>query len=388
MKKLTQKKSKKILVFISNGLGEVEFIYPYLSLINTDNLDIKFLYLEKKIFQKANSDLLWSLLIKQKNFKTIFLNNNVDEISRTYFFEDIIKKFFIFIKLVSNILFTDILIIDYGQIRARFCNVARFFAILLNKKIIAMPHTSNADYLFNINEIPSIEDRRKLGYNSSRDKEVCMSLDPYSYSYNYYFLNFKKQVFVGNPRRNKKFLEFVSSINHKNTNYILYCSFYANKKLYSLQSKENHFINMYTLVRKYYPNYKILVTLHPREKQADIKNIILKYNCENVEISKLNTMLLSKNAELTIGTITSAMYCPLYFGKNSINYWEEDEKYHSYVGHSHALDYLEVKHAKNTNELEKLIQMHLNGESFNSKFFNPSHNKIRNIFNSSDGDVY
>ena len=58
-----------------------------------------------------------------------------------------------------NILFTDILVIDYGQIRAKFCNVARFFAILLNKKIIAMPHTSNADCLFNINEI-SLEDEK------------------------------------------------------------------------------------------------------------------------------------------------------------------------------------------------------------------------------------
>ena len=61
MKKSTQEKNK-ILIFISNGLGEVEFIY-HMSLINTDNLDIRFLYLEKN-FQKASSDLLWSSLIK------------------------------------------------------------------------------------------------------------------------------------------------------------------------------------------------------------------------------------------------------------------------------------------------------------------------------------
>ena len=389
MKKLIQKKNKKILVFISNGSGEVEFIYPYLYLIKKNALDIKFLYLDKKVFDKACNDLLWSKLITLSNYKTTFLKNKYYD---KYNFLNLIGKTLQNLascaKLLWQITFIDILIIDYGQIRTRFCNIAKLYALMLNKNIYAMPHTSNADYLFNMNEVPSPTIKKKFGYSSPRNKEVALTLDSYSFSYNYYFLNFKKQFFVGNPRRNKKFLDFVSSINHGFSDYILFCSFYSKEKLFSLLSKENHFINMYLTVRKYYPYSKIIITLHPRENPNEIRNFISKYNCKNIQISEINTMILSKNANLTIGTVTSAMYCPLYFGQNSIHYWEDDEKYFSYVGHSHPLNYLGIMHAKNILDLERLIQKHLNGENFFiSDFFNPNHNNIKNIFNLSDGDI-
>ena len=380
MKKSTQKKNKKILVFISNGLGEVEFIYPYFSLINTNNLDIKFLYLEKLIFQKAMSDPLWSTLIKQKNYKTEFLKSNIYN-SKIGFFFNVYRKIFSYIKLVWNILLTDIIIIDYGQIRAKFCNIARFHAILLNKKIIAMPHTSNADYLFNINEVPSLETRKTLGYNSSRDKETLMSLDSYSYSYNYHFLNFSDQIFVGNPRRNKKFISYVKSIDHKYRDFVLYCSYYTNKKLFNIKNKEVHFINAYNIIREFYPYKKIVVTMHPRENINEIISLIKKYKCENIEISNINSLLLSKDAVLTIGTLTSATLCPLYFGLNAINYWENEDKYLPSVGHSHPLKFLNIKHARNNIELREFIRQHTNGIRFTSEFFKSNHNEIKNIFN-------
>lgn len=379
MKKST-KKNKKILVFISNGLGEVEFIYPYLSLINTDNLDITFLYLEKSIFQKASSDPLYSSLIKQKNYKTKFLRNSTSK-SNYNFFSDTYQKINSYIKLVWNILFIDDIVIDYGQIRARFCNLARFYAILFKKNIIAMPHTSHADYLFNINEIPSLDVRKALGYNSSRENETLMSLDSYSYSFNYHFLNFRNQIFVGNPRRNKKFINYVKSIEHKYSDFVLYCSCHTNIKLYSIENKEVHFINAYNTIREFYPDKKIVVTLHPRENINEIISLINKYECQNIEISSINSLLLSKDALLTIGTITNATLCPLYFGLNTINYWENEDRYFPSIGHSHPLKFLGVKHARNNNELRIYVKQHTNGIKFISEFFKTNHYEIKNIFN-------
>ena len=117
------------------------------------------------------------------------------------------------------------------------------------------------------------------------------------------------------------------------------------------------------------------------EWQVCLKKLYYQQNkFLNVEISITNSFVLCKDALLTIGNLTAATHCSLYFGLNSINYWEDVDTYLPAAGHSIQFDYLNIKHAKNVKELDLFVKQHINGEDFVPDIFKLRDDNIKNIF--------
>ena len=372
---MIRKKNKSILVFITNGMGEIDLILPYLWSINRINkgYHITVLCQNYEVYSTIKTDRLWKDIIKKISIKLEYLE--IYDFSQNSFFKRTLRYFkipFLIANLFFQIIKNRYLLIDYGNIRSKLCIIGKYIALALNKKIIAIPHTSNPDFLESFLDIPKNIKFKK--------REILLSIDKYSYSYNYYILGFKKQIYVGNPRKSEAFKDYIGKFSKKTDSYILIFSYRTMNSFFTFESKIEHIKDIYNVVRKFYGNKKILIKPHPRETAKELTKIISILNIKNISISYDNSLLLIKNSILTIGIATSASQISLYFDKPSINYFLNLEKLINFLEVKPQYSYLKLNNAFSKSELEKLI-LNLNDNSLSTpKRFKEINNQIKDIF--------
>ena len=261
--------SKNIIFFISNSLGEFDFILPFIF-----SLKKKFPQLSNRIFI-INNKITHQYLYNKELIK-ICHNLNVQIVAKNFIFSFFKKKimeqsrlreFFFLVLNILNILryyiLSDIIYVENSG-RALGIKLIYFFNLFIKKKIILYPHTGaqvNLNSQYKIFQKPQVfQDKPNLFINKSNIKY---------YKKKYFFL--KKPIFIKHPI-NQEWINFIKTKSKKKKeNYIvIYLNNFIDKKTYI-------YLLLITIKKLIKKNCRIKVYLkrHPRNYNYSLENKIL-----------------------------------------------------------------------------------------------------------------
>ncbi len=352
-------KKKKIKIFITNSLGELDVIIPIcMELKKKNNLDIEIIFTVKKIFDCfiSNKFYLFTLQYHQIKFSKLFLVNKFDiNINQIKFFKNIDKVFYLFITILK----LPLLYFKMKEAKYIFYEFAEqsqvkfiyFLNFILNKKIYT--------YCHGVALHPGTSSTKKRYAHKSKYllfHEMNKSLSD-SMGYNNY-------VKIGIPKFFKSWLSFINDIStqfQKKERYVVIYSraindYYMPKEIYKKLILES-----YEAINSVLGNILIIFKPHPREDLNQLRETLNEYNMTNTEISDLHSTVLAKHALFGLSLWTSCVIDCLSVNTPVIEYFKEGKKFREVEPKGSTYKNIGFKSCNNINELKKIISEIDNG---------------------------
>lgn len=315
---------KKIIVFITHSLGEIDIILPIGAALNSKNqVNIEMFFIVDEFYNKFISNNFYMYCAKKLNIKLhrFQLLNKFDykkiyDNKLLYYFY---KIFFLFKSLfiLKHFLFSDIYMHETSN-QQDSTNILYFFSNLFNKKIYVYHHGQSINRttkglpkrkfadkkLFLVFHNQCKEWANGVGYIHQHTIGLPVYFKEWSFLIKEYYNKLKKQ--------NKHILIFSRGVHDH----------YMDEDKYIILIESS-----YKKIRKIYGNIKIIIKPHPRENINLLKMILIKNNMNNIEISNEYSGILAMNSLCVISFWTSAILISLSLKIPSIEYYIEAKNF-------------------------------------------------------------
>lgn len=351
--------NKNILIFVTNSLGELDFLLPILCHEKTYK-SFTLVFTNQSAYQKYLKSYPYDRIVE--SLKGNVIQYFIDDSKNKYAPLQKIKHWFKFFNLIS---LADIVQLEQAGGRG----VGRMVVLLclfLRKTIQIHPHAVNIE----------VGVKTKIRTRFVTSFPILLSDDKLIDVYR--AQGFRKFIKVGFPK-------FYASWKNELAKYDRWKSpephalFFTRPvdKIWmpSEQYKALIFESIQTF-RKYFPNTRIIFKLHPREDRHYLESMLESMGCGNYEISEENSMLLAVNCILTIGFFTSAIYDAYSYGRPAIDYYVETQDMREYFPGGRSNKLLNLDFADSREDLDRFVS-----SVANSSYSLPK--KVEELFNAS-----
>lgn len=372
-------KMKKISVFITNSLGELDVLFPLFSSLSKDK-KIHLIFTSDKLYNEFIDNNFYNYLCKElnikfKKFKTINKFDFHSKIYKNTFYRRShklylrLKLFFLIFDLINS----SIIMHETSSVEP-ISTISYFASKYFGKKILVHHHSQSinaeANKTFKINKRKHTDEKTFLLWHN-----ISASYARMQGFYNHYL--------IGHPVFYSEWTSLVNKYVRTKKNTDSYIVIFTRGVHENYMEEENYVALLeqsYNKVRKVFGNIKILIKPHPRESIEFIKNLISKNDMKNTFISKLNSHVLSSNSICVISFWTSCILGSLALEKPSIEFFIEPKRFREREypdGSLHRRPEFGIQCTSRQDKLEEfLIKVHKN-----HKF---SFKKIKSNFNIKD----
>ncbi len=370
---------KKISVFISNSLGELDVLFPLFTPISQNN-KIQLIFISDYHYNEFKKNKFYIYLckklnIKFKKFKTINKLDFQSEIFKNIFYRRT-YKLYLRIKLFLIIfeLYNSRIIMHETSSAEPISTVSYIASKYFRKKILVHHHSqsinSEANKNFHITKRKHTDRKTFLLWH-----KICADFAKTQGYKNHYLSGhpvfFDEWVSVVN--------EYVKSNKSKDPFVVIYTrgvhENFMDEDKYEILLK-----NSYDKVRKVFGNIKIIIKPHPREDINFIKKFISNNFMENIRITNLNSHVLSAESICVISLWTSCILGSLALKKPSIEYFIEPKNFRDREypnGSLHQRPEFGIQCTSDEHELEGFLRKVYKKEEFNFE-------KVKSNFNVKD----
>lgn len=305
--------------FVSNSLGELDFIYPMIlsikKKITNANFEICFTnnkisrqYLLNSDYQNISSKL--GIKINCNPIKLKLKSNPISNSSKLIELLFLIKNF---LNIINSCFKSEVIFLENSG-RALGNKFLRIFSFLIKRKIILLPHTSNrypfTDYKNSIQPIIF----RNSNYLVCNKKTMQRLKKTYKKGFPIYF----------EYPINNKWINFIKKNFKKNNDE--YITIYLN----NLIDKRTYIYLLLVSLKqiiKSKKNIKILIKRHPRNYNYELENLILKKILKkfkdkvHISVTQKNSFILSTFSIMNICLSSNAIFLVNAMNKNSVYFF-------------------------------------------------------------------
>ena len=324
------KKTKKIIVFITHSLSEINVLFPLFSALkSTGNIEVSIIFTVKKIHADYIQSSFYQYCENQLGLRTHLyyipnkFDNNIEKLGlssiRKVFkrFNYLFWLFKILPKLILRILLSDIVMHEFSN-QKNSTRVLYLLHAIFKKKILTYHHG---------NEI-SIE-KTSYGKRINSEKSTLLLFDSHNSNY-MKKMGYDKQFVIGYPIFFPEWSEIVneysSKLHYENQTVVIY-SRHINERYMDLDKYIELLSSSLRVIRAKYKNIEIIIKPHPREEINVILEIIKSQNISNVTISHEHPAVLAKTAKMAITFWGSVILESLSMNVPTVEYYIEAEKF-------------------------------------------------------------
>jgi hypothetical protein len=311
---------KKYCFFITNSLGELDFVLPLIFSIKKIKPDAQFtiVIISNKINSQFLSDkfykgLISSLGIKIKLKSTIFHSLSNNESMKMIKLKEFILVLLNLHNIVHAYLTHEVIFVENSG-RAIGAKVIRFINFFKQKNLILYPHTSS-----------KFTNKSKL---FTYEKQEVFRNKPFLVFCNTDIKYYRERYFKGEPI----FINFPINYQWKNFIYQLLIKYKKNNEIY-LSIFLNNFIDKKTYIylllislkniSKFKKNYLVILKRHPRLYRYNEENIILqkiikKFHNLKIKISTDNILEVSIFSSANICLMSNSVYLCNEMNSNTV----------------------------------------------------------------------
>ena len=313
-------KCKNYCFFVTNSLGELDFILPLILSIKKKLSDSKFSifilsnkislqFEENKMYKKLSLKLGVNVYSKSYKFN---LNKKIN--SNTSHLIEILFIVFNLYSIIHHYLRNDLILIENSG-RSLGSKFLRLIYFISKKKIILIPHTSSK-----INLKTKVKKFEKP-IVFKKTPFMILNKSEIKYYKNFYF---GEAVYFKNPI-NLEWKKFILK-NFKKQKKENYMSIYLNN---FIDKKTYLYLLLFTLknIYKLNKNLKIYLKRHPRHFNFQIENSILRKVIKkfkkklDIELSDENSSILSTFSVLNISLMSNSIFLCNEMNKNSVYFF-------------------------------------------------------------------
>ena len=314
---------KKIIIFVTHSLGEIDIILPILSALKSKN-KIEIFFTVDDFYYKFIDNKFYMFCVKKLNIKLhrfkLFNKYEFKEIQKKnkliYYFYRLFYLFKTF-SILNHFVSSDIYMHETSN-QKNVTDLLLFFAKLFKKKIYVYHHGQSINRTTKgLRKIESADKKLFLLFHEEcKEWAKC--------------IGYIKQHTIGLPVFFKEWTllikEYHNKLDTQNKHILIFT-----RGVHYHYMDEDKYITMlkssYKLIRKIHGNTKIVIKPHPREDISFLKNIFKKNNMTNIEISYEYSGILAMNSICVISFWTSAILISLSLKIPSIEYYIEAKNF-------------------------------------------------------------
>ena len=324
------KKTKKIIVFITHSLSEINVLFPLFSALKSDsNIEISIVFTVKKIYAEYSQSPFYHYCENRLGLTTdlYYIPNKFDNKEKLGLsnVRKVIKRFNYFFwlfkilpSLIPRILLSDVCMHEFSN-QTNATKVLYLLHGIVKKQILTYHHG---------NEI-SIEKKTSGGKRINSEKSTILVFDSHNSNY-MKKMGYDKQYIIGYPVFFSEWIEIVkdysNKLNYQNEIILIY-SRHVNERYMDLDKYIELLSSSLRVIRAKFNNIEIVIKPHPREDIQTIDKIIKSQNILNVTISYEHPAVLAKTAKMAITFWGSVILESLSMGVPTVEYYKEADKF-------------------------------------------------------------
>ena len=323
------KKTKKIIVFITHSLSEINVLFPLFSALKSDsNIEISIVFTVKKIYAEYSQSPFYHYCENRLGLTTdlYYIPNKFDNKEKLGLsnVRKVIKRFNYFFwlfkilpSLIPRILLSDVCMHEFSN-QTNATKVLYLLHGIVKKQILTYHHG---------NEI-SIE-KTSASKRINSEKSTILVFDSHNSNY-MKKMGYDKQYIIGYPVFFSEWIEIVkdysNKLNYQNEIILIY-SRHVNERYMDLDKYIELLSSSLRVIRAKFNNIEIVIKPHPREDIQTIDKIIKSQNILNVTISYEHPAVLAKTAKMAITFWGSAILESLSMGVPTVEYYKEADRF-------------------------------------------------------------
>jgi hypothetical protein len=317
------KRSNNLVFFVTNSFGELDYLGPFICMINKyADYKIKLIFINSGIFKQFKNCKYFKklfLILKVKCKSIIFSYNSSDKSHYNLFLKKInkLKNFLFFILSFFEITFyylkNDIIFIESSNYTKSHLLIS-FLNKFIKKNIIFFPHTSGRFYTN-----PGIKKNNILN-----DVSVLISSQ---LEINYYKpAGFKNFIMTDYPLNNTYWHQLVNKNFIPPYNQKEYVCIFMNGLKLNQENENKRFQDLLALAieatKTIDNNVFVILKKHPREFRKKEESIIIqktleKYNFFNIKFSDFPNFILSRFSKYNLILDNTTIFASYAANKNS-----------------------------------------------------------------------
>ena len=383
---------KKITVFVTHSFGELDLLIPlFYELKSQRKFKIKIIITAKHIFEKLQTNKFYQEQIQFLNIKVVYcslfykfdysnnhyINRNINLIQKNFninnkylepfkFIRFIIKNYLSIKLFIKNftIGFSDIIMFETtNQLKNDL--VYFIFNNIFKKKIFIYHH----GHSFNFAPIATLskfkaENNQRKKFQSEKENSTFLLYHQENEDWARY-LGFNRLHLIGFPKYFKEWFKFIkkeSKFHIEKKYVVIFSRAYDHKYYMNSKNYEYLFRSSIEVLKEKLPSHKIYIKTHPRENDDFLKSLISKYKVKNIEITDINSQILSINAFLTISFWSSCIMDSIALQIPSVEFYIGTEKFKidqplGTIYRRSGVDAVDTKHS-----LREFIERCINGK--------------------------
>ena len=312
---------KKIVVFITHTLGEIDVLFPIFSKIQLrkKNVNVELVFCVDKIYNQYLSCEFYQYCARLLNIKVIRIKlpNKFDFKDTSLVSRKILKFYFLYLYLVSipvliKVIFSADIIMHEFTNQILSTRPIYFANYIFNFKIYTYRHAHSLV----INRDPKI--RRQ-----DSDKAIFLAFHEHN-TLEAGKLGYMDQVIIGYPKFYSTWIDIVNNYSRSkkfSKKVVVIYTRRVDSSFLSLPDYEYLLTTSFKVIRKHFGSIKIIIKPHPRENIKTVIKIINNSGYTNIDISNEHAAVLSKYAIMTISFWTSAILDALSMEIPSVEYF-------------------------------------------------------------------
>ncbi len=355
---------KKILIFVTHSLGELDVLFPLITLVKSRyDVNIEIIFTVKTIYRKFELNDFYRFCVSELDIKTTSfqLPNKFDyrdcRIKKYFLGRILIESYFkILFCIKFPILFYKLIVVDayMHEISNQLSslNVLYWIKKRYNKKIFSYHHGHGL--------IMNREPTKRVKFS---EEVIYLNFHEHSRS-SIEKSGFNNQRIIGYPKFYNEWKSLIKM--YRNSTYegqeiaVIY-----SRSVHPIYMDKDKYIKLLTsscnVIREKMGNIKIIIKPHPREDIQLINKILNDMNIVNVAISWEHPTILAKNAKLIIALFSSTVLDGLSFQIPSIEYYEEAERFREGEPKGSPYKNIGIDSTHDEQELSKFIDKVISG---------------------------
>ena len=328
------KQRKNLLFFVTNSFGELDYLGPFISMINKySNCKIKLIFINYGIYKQFKNCEYFNklfLILKVECKKILFSYDTSDKLNYNLFLKRLnkLKNFLFFIfsffEITYYYLKNDIIFIESSKLTKSHLLIS-ILNKFIKKNIVFFPHTSKRFYA-----------------NQSTQKNNILNDVPVLISsqleINYYKpAGFENFIMTEYPPNNTVWHEIINKNFNAPYNQTEYVCIFLNGLKLNEQNENERFQDLLSLaiesIKLVDENVSIILKKHPREFRRREESLIIQktlkkynyFNIKNIKFSDFPNFILSKFSKYNLILDNSAIFSSHAANKNSFYLFSKND---------------------------------------------------------------
>ena len=332
------KPGNKIVIFVTNSLGELDFLAPILFREHRNLAGIEIVFFNQKIYERFLSSLLYVSLFEKLKVRIIFFEADCKSFKSVFSLR--VMAF-----MCKRILKSDSIFVEQTA-GSKLGRIILSIAYILSKTIIIHPHAANIEIGARTKKRSSFATINPILLSNLALKEV------------YKKQGFQQFVYVGFPKFYQEWIDLAANFyaSSKNDGYALVFSRPLNDIWMPKDTYDRLVSETIDSIRLVFGNIPIIFKIHPREDKVYLLELFNRIQCQIVSISEENSMALTSKARFVVGFFTSGVYDAYAYKKPSVDFYYENQLMRSFYPNGRSNKILGLDFADTKIDLMKFLK--------------------------------